>query len=103
MTTEELNETIKKIINSPENMQEFADLLSPEDNWRRIDKDIKVPSHIGFGGGDCPYCFDYIRLIYDKFSTTTHTLPLTCPHCKEKLKCKVEFTGYTSEVYLEEI
>lgn len=103
MTNEELNNEIRRIILSPDNYQEFADLLSDETNWRRMDQNIQVPSHIAVGGGDCPECFDYIKVIFDKFSTENHELPLTCPFCKSELKMKVEFTGYTSEVYIEEV
>ena len=102
MDTQELNERIEAALQSPEYIQEFADLTSPEENWRRIDKDMKVPSHIGLGADDCPSCFESIRLIFDKYSTVNHEVEIKCPFCKADLICKIEFTGYTSEVYLEE-
>ncbi len=102
METEELNEEIKRLIQSPENIREFADLASPEENWRRIDKSMKVPNHIGLSVQDCPSCFEPVRLIFDKFSTENEKINLTCPHCKVSLICRLEFTGYTSDAFLEE-
>lgn len=90
------------MIQSPDNIKEFADLASPEENWRRIDKSIKVPGHIGLREEDCPSCFDPIRLIFDKFSTINSEIKLICPHCKASLICKIEYTGYTSDISLIE-
>ena len=102
MEKDELNERIKLLLESSSNCQEFADLTSVSENWRKIDKNIAVPKHIGLKEEDCPSCFEPIKLIYDKFSTTDDEFDLICPHCKETIKCKLEFTGYTSEIYLEE-
>lgn len=102
MDSKELNEKIKFLIQSSSNIQEFADLASDEINWKKIDKSIPVPKYIGLSEEDCPSCFDPIRLIYDKFSTLNDEFDLVCPNCKETIKCKLEFTGYTSEIYLEE-
>jgi hypothetical protein len=43
MNTDQLNERIKLIIQSASNLQEFADLTPPEENWERTDKNINVP------------------------------------------------------------
>ncbi|OGU61363.1 MAG: hypothetical protein A2V66_15875 [Ignavibacteria bacterium RBG_13_36_8] len=102
MLSKELNSEIERLIKSPLNMQEFADIASPEENWRVIDKNIPVPRGVGFAAEDCPACFDTIRLIYDKFSQGNEKLPLICPHCKAELVCVLEFMGYTSEISLEE-
>jgi len=103
MNEDELNKKIKFLLQSPENLQEFADLASLEENWKRIDKTIKIPSHIGVKEDDCPSCFEPIRLIYDKFLTGNKEFELICPHCKAKLIVRSEYTGYTSEIYLEEM
>jgi len=98
---EELNAKISNLIESYENMQEFANLASPHKNWKLIDKNLNLPSDVGFAEEKCPYCYETIRLIHDKFSTTNYELPLTCPFCKETIKCKIEFEGYTSGIYLK--
>ena len=102
MNAEELNERIIFLLQSPENMQEFADLASPEKNWRKIDKSIDVPGHIGVKQEACPVCFEPVRLIFDKFSSVNCELKLTCPHCKASLIPKLEYTGYTSDITLFE-
>ncbi len=102
MNAEELNERIIELLKSPDNIQECADLASPEENWKKIDKNIQVPRYIGLREEDCPSCFDPIRLIFDKFSTLNDEIKLICPHCKANLICKLEYTGYTSDIYLEE-
>lgn len=102
METEELNNEIEWLIQSPENIQEFADITSPEENWRKIDKNKIVPRHIGLKEEDCPFCFEPVRLIFDKFSTANSEIKLICPHCKTSLICKLEYTGYTSSIYLTE-
>jgi len=102
MDAEELNETIRRLVESADNMQQFADLASPDENWALIDKNIPMPRHTGFTEAECPACLDYVRLIYEKYSTKNYELPFTCPICKAPLRCRIEYTGYTSEVYLEE-
>ncbi|MCZ7603219.1 MAG: hypothetical protein M5R37_10135 [Melioribacteraceae bacterium] len=102
MTDKELNDRIILFLQSPENLQEFADIASIETNWKRIDKSIKIPSHIGVKEEDCPSCFEPIRLIYDKFLTANLKIGLICPHCKSDLKVRYEFLGYTNEIYLTE-
>ena len=102
MNKEELNNSIVRLIQSPDNLQEFADLASPEENWRLIDKSIKIPHHIGLKEEDCPVCFEPVRLIFDKFSTVNTNIPLTCPNCHSALIVKLEFTGYTSDICLTE-
>lgn len=79
------------------------DLASPEKNWKMIDKSIGLPREVGLDELDCPSCFEPLRLIYDKFATMNYELELTCPHCREKIKCIGEFTGYTNEITLEEV
>lgn len=101
MTVEELNTAIRDLVETPDNVQQFADIASPEENWKRIDKNIKLPKHVGFTSRECPICFDEVRIIFDKFSSANYSVPFVCPHCKANLKIKFEFTGYTSEAYLE--
>ncbi len=100
MNAEELNEKILSLLESSDNIQEFADLASPEENWRKIDKSITVPPYIGVKAEDCPSCFEQIRLIFNKYSTNNSKTKITCPHCKTLLISKLEFTGYTSDIYL---
>lgn len=102
MTADELNERVINLLQSPDNIQEFADIASLEENWKQIDKSIKIPSHIALKGEDCPSCFEPIRLIYDKYLTGNNKFNLICPHCKSNLTVKSEYTGYTCEIYLEE-
>lgn len=102
MTADELNYRVMNLLQSPNNLQEFANLSSLEENWNRIDKSIKIPSHVGVKQEDCPSCFEAIRFIYDKFLTGNKEFELVCPHCKTNLKVKSEYTGYTCDVYLEE-
>ncbi|MDQ6954650.1 MAG: hypothetical protein Q9M20_04325 [Mariprofundaceae bacterium] len=99
---ESMNLQLRVFIQSAENMQAFADLTSPEDNWEQMDKKITLPKHIGFAVEECPLCFEDIRLIFDKFAGCDLELPLICPYCHEKLQCLSEFTGHTNELYLEE-
>jgi hypothetical protein len=75
-------------------------LASPGKNWKAIDKTIQLPREVGFTELVCPWCFDPLRLIYDKFATINYELGLTCPHCKEKIIAIGEFTGYTNEITL---
>ncbi|MBU0476162.1 MAG: hypothetical protein KKF62_18605 [Bacteroidetes bacterium] len=98
----EFNERIIFLIQSPDNMQEFADLASQEENRRRIDKSIDVPGHIGVKQEDCPFCFEPIRLIFDKFSSVNCDFKLTCPNCKSSLISKFKYTDYTSNITLVE-
>lgn len=102
MTSEEINTEIKRIIQSPYNIQEFTDIASIEENWRVIDKNQQVPRNIGVAEDDCPECFEAIRFIFDKFSSGGERIPFICPHCKAKLDCVLEYTGYTSEGYIKE-
>lgn len=102
MTAEELNERILFLLQSSENIQEFADLASPHNNWRLIDKSIKIPSHIGIKEEDCPFCFEPVRMIFEKFQANPIRKKLICPHCNKALICIVEFTGYTGDIYLSE-
>lgn len=100
MNKEELNERIEFLVQSPDNIQEFADLASPEKNWRKIDKGIDIPDYMEMKKEKCPACYKPVRLIFDKFSTVNSEIKLTCPHCKALLKAKLEYTGYTSDMYL---
>jgi len=102
MNKEDLNKIVFSLIQSPDNFQEFADIASLEENWKQIDKSIKIQSHIALKQEDCPSCFEPIRLIYDKFLTGNNEFNLICPHCKSNLIIKSEYTGYTCEIYLEE-
>jgi len=102
MNKEELNANITKLLQSPDNIQEFADLASPEENWRKIDKSIKIPGHIGVKKEECPVCFESVRMIYDKFCTTNTDIIFVCPHCNTTLIARLEFTGYTCEICLLE-
>ena len=102
MKTTELNNMVKLLIQSTDNLQEFVNLTSPVDNWEKIDKNIKVPDYIGLKTEDCPSCFEPVRLIFDKFSTSNEKIKIICPHCDAGLLAKLEFTGYTSDIYLEE-
>jgi len=93
---------LRELVRSPDNTQAFADLVSPEANWQRMDTNITLPRHIGFAVEECPACLENIRLIYDKYAGCDLKLPLVCPHCKAELTCCSEFTGYTNEATLEE-
>ncbi len=103
MGSNELNEKVKSLIQSPHNMQEFANLASITENWNKINKNIKLPRNIGFTELDCPSCLYIIRFIYEKLAMASYETGLVCPHCKTELNCVGEFTGYTNEVKLEEI
>ncbi|MFC2106773.1 hypothetical protein ACFLRY_00410 [Bacteroidota bacterium] len=103
MTESELNDKIEFLIQSPGNTQEFMDIASNEENWSKIDKNIKLPRNVGFTELECPSCFDPLRLIYEKFATQNYELELVCPHCTEKIKCIGEYTGYTNDISLEEV
>ena len=102
MNAEELNKKVISLLDSPDNLQEFADLTSLEENWKKIDKKIKVPSHIGIKEEKCPACRKPIRMIFDKFSTFNFEDKLVCPHCKADLVTVTEYAGYTSDIYLKE-
>ena len=78
MDKEALNAEIRKLLQTPERMQEFADLSSPDENWARIDKGISIPRKTGMAELDCPSCFDSIRLIFDKFAGCDMEIPLVC-------------------------
>ena len=101
MNVKELNERVKFLLQSTDNLQEFADLTSPVENWKKINKNIPIPSYIGIREEKCPSCHKPIRLIFDKFSTFNFETKLICPHCKSSLMSKTEYTGYTSDIYLE--
>jgi len=98
MNKNDLNTRIRELIQSSGNTQEFMDLASDGQNWKRIDKTIPVPREVGFTEQDCPNCFEPLRLIYDKFATVNYELELVCPFCKERIRCIGEFTGYTNEI-----
>lgn len=102
MDKEELNAAIRKLVQTPDRMQEFADLASPETNWAQIDKRISIPRNTGMAELDCPSCFDSIRLIFDEFAGHDLEIPLICPLCQSDLVCKSQFTGYTNEITLDE-
>ena len=102
MDKHQLDDTVRSLLSDPDAFQEFVDLLSIEENWRKVDKSIKLPSYVEVAELDCPSCFDSIRLRYDKFRSDTYSIPLTCPHCSAKLNCVSEFAGYTCDVHLEE-
>lgn len=102
MNAEELNKMIASLTRSSYNTQEFMDIASIEKNWKKIDKSIKLPRNVGFDELECPCCFETLRLIFEKFATADYEVELVCPHCKEKILCKGEYTGYTNEIYLEE-
>lgn len=98
----ELDRRIRALVASAANLQEFADLATPDENWARIDKTISFPRGVGGAELDCPACLDPIRLIYDRFAGGGTEVPLTCPRCGAALRVVGEFTGYTTEVHLEE-
>ncbi|MBN1181343.1 MAG: hypothetical protein JXB49_03585 [Bacteroidales bacterium] len=102
MNAEELNHQIRNLVKSSDNMQEFTNLASPEENWRIIDKKIALPRNVGFTDLDCPSCFEPVRLIYEKFAMSDYEIPLSCPHCQAELICVGKFTGCTNEVSLKE-
>lgn len=102
MNKEELNDEIKKLMKTPDRVQEFADLASPESNWRQLDKSMTVPRSTGTAEIFCPICFDPVRLIFDKFPGHDLEIPIICPHCQIELVVKSWFVGYTNEVTLEE-
>ncbi|TSA26653.1 MAG: hypothetical protein D4R67_07520 [Bacteroidetes bacterium] len=103
MNSDELNERIRFLVQSSSNTQEFMDLASISKNWKVIDKSITLPREVGFTELDCPSCLEPLRLIYDKFATLDYELELICPHCREKIRCIGEFTGYTNEIILKEL
>ncbi len=100
---DELNAEILRLLGSPHNTQAFADLASLEENWRRVDKGIKVPRNVGMHEGECPGCFETVRLIFDKFGGEGYEVLVGCPHCRIELRGIGEFGGYTTEVRLEEV
>lgn len=100
MNTQELNERIEDLLQSPDNMQAFADLASPAKNWKKIDKNIPTPDYVGFKEEDCPVCYETVRLIFDKYATENMDMDLVCPHCKKTILARLEYTGYTSDIYL---
>ncbi len=103
MDSLELTKMVAKLVQSPYNMQEFADLASLEENWKKIDKSaVKMPREVGLEEEECLLCEGTIRFIYDKFTMTDCELDLRCPHCHKNLKCVGEFSGYTTEFHLEE-
>jgi hypothetical protein len=102
MNKEELNAEVMALMKTPDRLQEFTDLASPEANWSQVDKRISVPRSTGTAEIFCPICFDPVRLIFDKFAGHDLETPLLCPHCKTELVCKSWFVGFTNEVTLEE-
>lgn len=100
MNKEELNERILELLDSPDNIQEFADLASPEQNWKKINKQMTVPDYIGIKQENCPYCHEPVRMLFDKFASMDDEFDLMCPHCKKTLLVKQEYLGYTSDIYL---
>jgi len=102
MDTVELNDQIRLLVRSFHNTQAFADLASLEKNWRRIDKTIALPRDVGMFEGECPFCEETIRLIYDKLSQSDYEEEIVCPHCKETIKMVGEYSGYTAEIHLED-
>ena len=102
MDTKELNKEIERLVESRDNLQEFADIASHDENWRKVDKNIPVPRDVGIGEDNCPLCHKKIRYIYDKFSSGDERFPFNCPHCKGEVDCVTEYTGYTSEGYVKE-
>ncbi len=100
---DDLTERMKTLVQSVDNIQEFADLASDEGTWRRIDKAaVVLPRQVGVAELECPACFDEIRLLFDKFASDGTRTSLTCPHCSAGLVSVGHFTGYTTEVALEE-
>jgi len=102
MDKNDLDNKVKILLQGTPDIQELANLLSPEVNWRMVDKNILIPQHIGLKQEDCPFCFESIRLVFDKFTSNNSIIDLVCPHCKATLKMRFEFLGYTCDVYLEE-
>src|SRR3989339_1146611 len=101
MTKEDLIRKIEEMLESPENLQEFADIASFDENWRKLDKKMPFPRGIGIGEDKCPLCYKKIRIIFDQFSSGNERFPLVCPHCKGEIDCVTEYTGYTSEGYIK--
>ena len=101
-TKEDLNTLIKELLSSPGRIQEFIDIFSIDDNWKKVDKGITVPSGISVKSDECPHCGKTIRMTHAKFCTADSYYRIKCPHCKKKVGCHLEFTGYTCEAYLEE-
>ena len=102
MNKEELNAEIIAPMKTPDRLQEFTDLASPEGNWSQINKKFPFPAAPARQKFFYPICFDPVRLIFDKFSSHDLETPLLCPHCKIELVCKSWFVGFTNEVTLEE-
>lgn len=100
MNAQELNDRIEELLQSPDNLQAFADLASHAKNWKKIDKNIPIPDYMGLKEEKCPACYERVRLIFDKFETENRDTDMICPHCKKHILARLEFTGYTSDIYL---
>lgn len=102
MDKSQFNELIQRLIDDPYDTIEFTRVFSIEENWRLIDKSIKMPRETGLTSDDCPNCFETIRAIFPKFYTQDSYFHVVCPHCNEKAGCHLEFEGYTSHLYFED-
>ncbi|MBD3319209.1 hypothetical protein GF342_04845 [Candidatus Woesearchaeota archaeon] len=101
-TKEELDSIIVNLLKSPAHAQEFMDIFSFDQNWDTVNKEIKVPRGTGFTEGECPQCDEPLRTLHQKFCSSDAYFFLVCPHCKEKVGCHLEFTGYTCDLQFEE-
>ena len=103
MEKQELNSIARETLSDPNRYQEFSDTFSLEENWDKVDKEnIKVPRGTGLYEDDCPECEKPIRTIFDKFASDDRYFYIICPHCKKKVGCHLEYTGYTSELIFQE-
>ena len=97
-TKEELDELVRALIQSYGNAQEFMDVFSLGENWDVVDKKVKIPREVGFYQGECPRCDKTIRTLFNKFCGGDVEYKMKCPHCKEELECRLEFTGWTCDL-----
>ena len=99
MEPTELQSLAKRLLESPSNTEEFTLVFSMPENWNALDKQaIPVPNHTAMSEGECPECYDTIRVLFDKYAQHDYEFTVTCPHCGEVVECNSEFTGYTAEV-----
>ena len=97
----DLQRELERLLAHPERSQDFLDLFSDDSRWRTINPNTSVPKGTGFWEGECPECWEALRVIYPSMGATEYTR-WTCPHCNECLGVSLEDSGWTRQLTLQD-